>query len=284
MVKISAERVFEARPEVLWEIIVDPDFYRFWTRGFNPGSDFEGGWDQGDKICFFAQEGDGLRSGMVSEIEVSNWPECISVKHLGLLLNGVEDYDSPVTKKWTPAYENYDFVRLDQRRTAFVVEQDLPEEEADYFKAAWEKSFDLIQELLVQNPSVGKVITLRQGSHRTVSEIWTRLTQPNQVMTWNFASDDWHCPSATLDLRIGGEFHFEMAARDGSMSFDYWGTFDVIEPNRSLHYTLGDGRKVAIDLFEGNGGCLIEERFEADQEGSLNLQRRGWQNILKNLS
>lgn len=58
-------------------------------------------------------------------------------------------------------------------------------------------------------------ITIEAASKESASVLWERLTQPEQVKTRNHASDDWYCPSATNDLRIGGEFHYEMAAKDG---------------------------------------------------------------------
>lgn len=45
-------------------------------------------------------------------------------------------------------------------------------------------------------------------------------------MQWNQASPDWHCPSASIDLRVVGRHVARMAARDGSFGFDYEGTYD----------------------------------------------------------
>lgn len=40
----------------------------------------------------------------------------------------------------------------------------------------------------------------------------------------------WHCPRAENELLEGKQFNYEMAARDGSMTFDFIGTFDRIIP------------------------------------------------------
>lgn len=42
MKRIVISRNFLSTPELLWELIVDPDHYRFWTRAFSEGSKFVG--------------------------------------------------------------------------------------------------------------------------------------------------------------------------------------------------------------------------------------------------
>ena len=52
------------------------------------------------------------------------------------------------------------------------------------------------------------------------------FNDPKAIMQWNQASPDWHCPSASIDLRVVGRHVARMAARDGSFGFDYEGTYD----------------------------------------------------------
>lgn len=284
MIRIHLERAFDVGPELLWELVVDPDHYRFWTNTFSEGSDFNGDWTKGSNIRFVVEDENGIESGMLSEIVESQWPEFISIRHVGLVVNGVNDYDSPLAREWSPAFENYRFISKEDGTCIFEVEQDLPEETAEEFKGNWEKSFDLMAMRLETSGDVGKMITLREKSRHRPEVIWEKLVTPEKVMSWNYASDDWHCPNAENNLIIGGEFHYEMAAKDGSVSFDFWGTYTEIEAPRKLYFVMGDGRKVRINILEKPYGCLIEEHFEAEQQNNLHLQRQGWQNILKNLA
>ena len=32
---------------------------------------------------------------------------------------------------------------------------------------------------------------------------WDFYTKPEHIVKWNFASDDWQCPRATNDMRVG---------------------------------------------------------------------------------
>lgn len=284
MKRLQMERKFNATQQKLWELIVDPDHYRTWTKVFSEGSDFIGDWSRGSKMRFVAEGELITENGMLSEIVESIWPEFLSIRHIGLILDGIEDYDSPFAKKWTPALENYRLTSKDDGKCVFELELEIPDEEFDGFKESWERAFNLMASLLEESEKIGKVITLREKSSRSTEDIWERLVVPEKVMTWNYASDDWNCPKASNNLIEGGEFHYEMAAKDGSMSFDFWGTYTLIEPKKKLYFELGDGRKVRIDIIEKPYGCLIEERFEVEQLNNLDLQRKGWQSILRNLA
>ena len=127
-----------------------------------------------------------------------------------------------------------------------------------------------------------KQITVTTNIKAPLTMVWKCWTEPNHVQNWNFASSDWHCPTTENDLKIGGEFHYMMAAKDGSFSFDFWGTFMNIQEEKSLEIILGDGRKMSV-LFEGIGEeAIITEIFEPEEINSIELQKEGWQAILDN--
>lgn len=125
------------------------------------------------------------------------------------------------------------------------------------------------------------VITVAVTINRPPSAVWHCFTSPDHIVRWNFASEDWHCPSAVNDLKPGGAFSYRMAARDGSAGFDFEGHFDAVEPQRQLAYTIGD-RQVTVDFEDLGGATRIVEAFEAEGQNTLELQRQGWQAILEN--
>ena len=49
-------------------------------------------------------------------------------------------------------------------------------------------------------------ITVETTVSAPVEAAWDAYTSPDRIRQWNFASDDWHCPSARVDLREGGTF------------------------------------------------------------------------------
>lgn len=127
-----------------------------------------------------------------------------------------------------------------------------------------------------------KTITLETMVLTTLEKAWETWIQPQHVTQWNFASPDWHCPSAQTDLRVGGKFSSRMEARDGSFGFDFWGIYDEIIPQKLLRITMGDGRKMEVHFETLNGKVKVTERFEIEDLNSAEMQREGWQAILNN--
>lgn len=115
-----------------------------------------------------------------------------------------------------------------------------------------------------------------------VQQVWDAFTQADAVQQWNAASEDWHCPAARNDLREGGDFNYVMAARDGSMQFDFAGIYTQVQPLQTIAYTMGDGRKVKVSFTEEEGTTLVTEHFEAEEMNSREMQQAGWQAILDN--
>jgi hypothetical protein len=117
----------------------------------------------------------------------------------------------------------------------------------------------------------------------SLETVWDCFTNPLQVVHWNFASADWHCPKAINELIEGGEFHYTMAAKDGSFEFDFWGTFQQIKIGKNLEIELGDGRKISVKFESKGQETILKEFFEPELENSHELQQAGWQAILSNL-
>jgi uncharacterized protein YndB with AHSA1/START domain len=125
-------------------------------------------------------------------------------------------------------------------------------------------------------------ITVETTVKTPVAKVWELWTIAEHIKEWNNASDDWHTPSATNDLRVGGSFVYTMAAKDGSFSFDFGGVYDEVDLHKSIGYKLGDNRKVYITFGSDGDETTIRESFEAETTNPIELQRGGWQAILNN--
>ena len=73
-----------------------------------------------------------------------------------------------------------------------------------------------------------------------IEQVWRAYTTPADIQQWNAASDDWHTTAATVDLREGGAFSSRMEAKDGSMGFDFAGTYTKIVKHKLIEYSFGD--------------------------------------------
>ncbi len=127
-----------------------------------------------------------------------------------------------------------------------------------------------------------KTVTVQTIINSDLKKVWNYWTTPKHITNWNFATSEWHCPSAENDLTVGGKFSSRMEAKDGSMGFDYSGTYTKIEPLSIIEYTLEDGRKVGINFKQKGDAIEVIETFDVEDTNTLEQQRQGWQAILDN--
>ena len=147
MRKMHFEILIKAKPEAVWNAIVDDKKYIEWTSVFHEGSYFEGGWNKGDKIQFLSVNEKGEKEGMFSEIVESRKPSFISIKNLGVVLGGKQDTTSEAAKKWVPAYENYTLIQQGDS-TKFEVDADADDEYYDMFKEMWPQALEKLKQIL----------------------------------------------------------------------------------------------------------------------------------------
>jgi len=130
--------------------------------------------------------------------------------------------------------------------------------------------------------STQKTITIRASVRAPLEQVWELWTKPEHIIHWNFASDDWRCPSAINDLREGGRLSWRMEALDGSQGFDFAGTYDEVVPLKRIRYTIDDGRKTIITFTPAGDVTEVVETFDIEGSYPIEMQRDGWQAILDN--
>ncbi len=151
MQKIHHSIFINAPREKVWKTTLEDATYRKWTVDFNPGSYYKGDWTKGSKILFLGPNPDGGdEGGMVSMIRENRPYEFISIEHIGIIQNGVEDMTSDEVKKWTPAFENYTFVEKDGG-TELSVDMDTAEEYKPMFDEMWPKALKELKKLSEEN-------------------------------------------------------------------------------------------------------------------------------------
>lgn len=147
MKKINKSIFIDAPREKVWDSMLNKDTYEQWTKAFNPTSRFEGDWSEGSKMLFFGTDESGKNEGgMVSRIAKHVPHEYISIEHLGIIENGIEDTTSEKAKSWAPAFENYTFKEKDGG-TELTVDMDLDDENKDSFEGMWDEALKKLKEI-----------------------------------------------------------------------------------------------------------------------------------------
>lgn len=147
MKKFKTSIFINAPKEKVWDVMLGKDSYKEWTKPFNSTSRFEGDWSEGSKMLFLGTDENGNNEGgMVSRIAKNVPYEHLSIEHIGIVENGVEDTASEKAKAWAPAFENYTFTEKNGG-TEVDIDQDLDEKYVQMFEGMWKKSLLRLKEL-----------------------------------------------------------------------------------------------------------------------------------------
>jgi uncharacterized protein YndB with AHSA1/START domain len=126
-------------------------------------------------------------------------------------------------------------------------------------------------------------ISVQATVQAPISNVWTAYSNPEDIKQWNAATPDWHTTAASVDLRVGGAFSSRMEAKDGSMGFDFAGTYTQVIEHQLIEYSFGD-RQGRVEFSEDASGVTVRVTFDAETTFSPEQQRGGWQAILDNFA
>jgi uncharacterized protein YndB with AHSA1/START domain len=125
-------------------------------------------------------------------------------------------------------------------------------------------------------------ITVATTVAAPVERVWKAFSTPADITQWNFASDDWWCPSAVTDLRSGGQYRARMEAKDGSFGFDFEAVYEEVDLHKAITLAMSDGRKARTTFTAEGDRTKVTTTFDAENENPIEMQRDGWQAILDN--
>ena len=126
------------------------------------------------------------------------------------------------------------------------------------------------------------MITVAVNINSSLEKVWEFWNNPIHIQNWYFASPDWHCPSVENDMKIGGKFNIRLEAKDASFGFDFEGIYTEIINFQLIEYVLEDKRKVITTFENFEDRVVVTQKFDSENENSLELQQNGWQAILDN--
>ena len=126
-------------------------------------------------------------------------------------------------------------------------------------------------------------ITVETGIHAALKDVWQGYITPNDIMQWNAASEDWHTTTSNVDFTIGGQFSSRMEAKDGSVGFDFAGTYTNIVEHERIEYRL-ETRMVQVDFIPTSESVIVRVAFDSEPTHSIEQQQLGWQSILDNFA
>ena len=125
-------------------------------------------------------------------------------------------------------------------------------------------------------------ITVEITVNKDLDFVWNSWTQPDHILKWNHASDDWHTVRVLNELKVGGKFFYRMEAKDGSFGFDFESNYELVNEKQELTYIMSDGRRATTIFQSKETETKVTTTFDPENENPIELQKAGWQAILNN--
>jgi len=149
MTRLTFFTTIQAPKDLVWRTLLEDETYREWTSAFQEGSYAVTDWKPGSKALFLAPDG----SGMVSRVAEHRPNEFLSLEHLGVVKEGIEDTESEEVRKWAGARENY---TLTENRgvVSLRIDMDTVEEYQKIFEEAWPKALATLKDLSERRAAV----------------------------------------------------------------------------------------------------------------------------------
>lgn len=148
--KLTFTITIKAPRAAVWDAMLQQDTYRIWTAPFSEGSRYEGSWEKGQRIRFLGPDGgdggSGGACGMVAQIADNRRHEFISIEHLGVIKDGVEDTSSEEARRWAPAFENYSFADAGGG-TLLTIDMDVMPEYEEMFATMWPVALEKLRQI-----------------------------------------------------------------------------------------------------------------------------------------
>lgn len=135
-----------ASKEKVWDVLMNDKYERIWYAEIREGAHAETDWQVGSKALFT----DERKAGVVGKV-ISNKPhEVIAVEYQGIVVNGVEDYNSSDAKNIKGGLEKYE-LKEKKGVTHLSIACDMPETYYKSMSEAWDRALQKIKKLSESN-------------------------------------------------------------------------------------------------------------------------------------
>jgi len=142
-IKKSVE--INASSEKVWNVLILDEYNREWYSAFSEGTHAETDWKVGSKVVFF----DKSKDGMIGKIIENEPGKSLVIEYDGVIMQGLEDYDSEVAKKVKGGQESYILTDVDGA-TNLAISSDMDPEYYEMMSEQWDVALDKIKTLAEQ--------------------------------------------------------------------------------------------------------------------------------------
>jgi len=131
-----------ASKEKVWNVLVLDQYNLQWYHAFSEGTHAETDWKVGSKTVFTDHSND----GMIGRVIENKPGESLVIEYEGVIMKGVEDYDSDVAQKVKGGRESY-ILTHSNGTTSLYISCDMDPEYFDMMSGQWDIALEKIKEL-----------------------------------------------------------------------------------------------------------------------------------------
>ena len=142
-IKKSVE--INASSEKVWNVLILDEYNKEWYSAFSEGTHAETDWKVGSKVVFF----DKSKDGMIGKIIENEPGKSLVIEYDGVIMQGLEDYDSEVAKKVKGGQESYILTDVDGA-TNLAISSDMDPEYYEMMSEQWDVALEKIKTLAEQ--------------------------------------------------------------------------------------------------------------------------------------
>lgn len=232
----------EATPKQVWFHLLDDAGYRDWTTPFCVGSYYEGSWEEGASIRFLAPEG---QCGMVARIAENRLYEHVSIRHLGVIMNGVEDFSGD----WADAFENYTLIPTATGTRVEVALLKMPDNMVPFMDKAWPLALQRLKQRCEHRQPVTPFLWFNDNAETAVNYYMTVFPDSSisKVLRYSKAGPGPEGSVMTMAFSLRG---MQFTALNGGPYYSFTGAISFVihcdSQDEVDHYwdRLGDGGTV----------------------------------------
>ena len=131
---------------------------------------------------------------------------------------------------------------------------------------------------------MSKALKIQKTVHAPIERVYKAFLSPRDLTQWYYASEGWTTPYAEVVAKPGGRLKIAFKDPKGKNSFDYEGTFVLLDAPKKIVYKMDDDRMVSIRFIELSlSKTRILETFDAEDVMPIRTQQAGWKAILDHL-
>lgn len=139
--------IIENSPTKVYELMLDHDSYRKWTKPFSPTSDLRGDWTEKSKMLFTSKDKDGFEAGMIAVVDANIPGEIVVIRHVGMFDQNGEYNEGKMVDEWKNSLEVYRFKNLNGKTNLICSVELSDQTDPHMFDQTWPEALNLLKEI-----------------------------------------------------------------------------------------------------------------------------------------